>query len=277
MATRVSFCHNWQGERAAGWSENYFHQSNDPQTALADALKLAPFVKAVHGDQSLLVQIRVAALTAPKLSLVKIVDSTPPTEFEEATGSDFPSAAVTQELVGSDGRRIRNWIRGIPDKAIGKGGRKDFSTAYNRALKALKCELVAEASPWRIIHRDYAQAKKRITAITDAGVVTCAAHGYADGSKVRVSGCITPTQANGVWEAIVVDANTFKLEGYITLSGSVLTGKPRVKLLVAAEPVKIVDVMQKYASSRNVGRPFGQVGGRRRTRKKLQAGSGAVS
>ncbi len=55
---------------------------------------------------------------------------------------------------------------------------------------------------------------KAITGITNAnpGVVTCTAHGYANGDKVEIKGVLGMTQVNNrIWTAKGVTANTFNL------------------------------------------------------------------
>lgn len=56
---------------------------------------------------------------------------------------------------------------------------------------------------------------KAITGASNAApiVVTVTAHGYPSGHVVNIAGVTGNTQANGIWEIIVVDANNFQLVG----------------------------------------------------------------
>lgn len=90
-----------------------------------------------------------------------------------------------------------------------------------------------------------------ITSSTNATpvVVTKAAHGYATGNTVIISGHTVNTNANGVWDITVVDVDTYSLAGSVGNGAGGATGTMRLVnncrvKLASALTAKILDCSQ---------------------------------
>lgn len=85
-----------------------------------------------------------------------------------------------------------------------------------------------------------AAAPRAIASSTNASpivVTTGAAHGYATGDKIAITGHAVNTNANGYWEIVVTGATTFELVGSTGngVGGATGTHYPRAKYAFAAD------------------------------------------
>lgn len=85
-----------------------------------------------------------------------------------------------------------------------------------------------------------AAAPRAIASSTNASpivVTTAAAHGYATGDKIAITGHLVNTNANGYWTVTVTGATTFELDGSTGngVGGATGTHYPRAKYAFAAD------------------------------------------
>jgi hypothetical protein len=126
------------------------------------------------------------------------------------------------------------------------------------------------ANLWSLHPLDRTVPLKVVTGVDlTTGIVTCPAHGYGPAGtvvKIRLKGFATPKVLNQIWRITVIDANTFSLSLWQPLTGQVVTGKNPTARLQTYTYVQIADVLQIRSTKHNVGRPTGQLGGRRKRR-----------
>jgi hypothetical protein len=116
--------------------------------------------------------------------------------------------------------------------------------------------------------QDKSQPKKKINSISDTGVVTLPAHGYASGNYVRVSRARGYKYVNKVWRIQSIDANSFQLLFFTANNPPIpIYGDPVAQLQQSIFVSPLATGMRIVrATEHKVGRPFGLLSGRRTRR-----------
>jgi len=267
MPFKVSFFSTQQSTLQGGWSENFWSSKLDLPACITAAQALRTKLDNLHGDQTVTPYIRISdSATFRDVKLIEI-PTTPVATLTLATTSDYPSTALLLKMTSAENYVTRQWIRGLPDNIIRESGRYRPVAAYLADFNAFIAVLTSGGNGWSMRVLDRTVPKKVVQNITAAGVVTVLAHGYAANAKVRISRAKGLTQANSVWRVTPVDADTFSLQGWVTDNPSpVYLGNGEVRLQTyVLKAIANVEVVR--SSAHKTGRPFGLLGGRRRTRR----------
>lgn len=268
MGFKTSFIFGHNAERASGFTENFWNSKDSLADVVGKANGLAAKLKDVHGAQTALTMIRITKLGLPKLSRIIRTGNVPAAALTGNAVSDYPTSALLLVLTSNLGVETRQWIKGIPDAQVAKGGRYVPTGDYPAAMTALFCELTTAGNGWYQRVLDPAKVPHEVTALTPLGVITCPAHGMAASGNVRLSGFVTPPKVNGVWKYVKVDNDTIRIEGYVGLNTDVVFGIKRARELTYGVPGTISAARIEFATSKRVGRPIGQLGGKRTKRRR---------
>lgn len=268
MAYHVSFFFQVKQDRTAGWSENFWNDLVDASVVAARATELRTLLVLVHGNQSVCEEVRISATDAFRAVEPLKFNQTPEAPTNGSGDTDFVTTAASLVLTGPSKYKTRQWIKGIEDGDIRSGGKWDPTANSTTRWNKLFAALMAGSNGWKARVQDRTVAKKLITAVTQAGVMTVPGHGYITGDHVRVSRAKGTFDINHIWQVLVVDANTIQLIGFaaptipaVYLGGG--TTQLQSKIYVTIQRAKV-----DRATKKNVGRPFGLFTGQRRARKK---------
>jgi hypothetical protein len=267
MPFRVSYIWKLLQDRTAGWSENFWNLAADLQTALQETKDLYPFLKALHGVQSVCTKARTARVDGPRESL--------PTRFTDAPqppadtfDSDYVTNALLLENTGAPEGITRQWVGGIPDTQISKGGFMVLTKDYIPLANAFYAQLASKDNHWglRIIDQ-FAGVFQHIEAVTDAGILTMPGHGIGQGDivELQIKGVKSPTPLNGNRKVKGIDANTLALLPVPYLPGQPYSGAGFARLLQYTYPT-VNSTKFIFATKHNRGRPIDVLSGK--TKKK---------
>lgn len=276
---KVSFFFKQNGARyTGGWTENYWNNSADLTGAVSQADNLWKLLAAVHGNETILTYYRVASEpgTTPRLSRIVECQTNPTNgEVPSAATSDYPTSALLQELRAGNGRKARNWIRGVPDSKVGNGGNYTPGLGsppnYAARIGALAASLVDSGRSWVIRRQSSTLTAVQPSAINlSTGEVTAAAHGLLDFARLKVKGARgTSAYLNGLWTVVQRTANTYKLSPWnprIATADAAWNGTGQFyNLTYAGDQIAGHDIIR--ATEHAVGRPFGLLIGKTKKRK----------
>jgi hypothetical protein len=272
LGHRVTFFWAQNAEKKFGWSENFWSSLTDTGVVQTKALALRIALDNIHGSQTKCNDIRISVLgAARKVKLISIAGG-PNANLTTPEVSDFPSTALQLRLTSAANDSTTQWIRGLQDRDVAKGGRKDLSADTVTAFAALKAVLISGSNGWAMRILDPNRALKVITGLTAAGEVNSVGHGFLVNDNVRISRVKGLIQANRIWRVSSVTANTFTLAGWVTENPSpVYLGGGIVSLQQYAFTA-IAEVEAVRATSHKTGRPFGLAGGRPKRRPIMRVG-----
>lgn len=272
MPWKVSIFWTAQADRLGGWSENFWNNIDSFDTVKAKAIALTQAFDKVHGTQTYATNIRISDITTPRnadnVPLVSAAD--PPADV--STSSDIQNTAANMRLFGAGNYSTSQWIRSCHDGDVNTGGRWNPLPSTANALGVVLGIMNSAANGWCIRVQDRTVPRQLVSGASMAGIITVTGHGYASGQKVKITQAKGTMGINGVWRITVIDSNTFSLIGYQTPEDSpVYKGDGLVykvsRILVPVTNLKIV-----RATSIKTGRPFGQLTGKAKKKKKVSAG-----
>lgn len=268
MPFRVSFFMQQKADLTAGWSENFWSNKIDLADVITTATALRNALMQIHGNQTFCETVRISdASNFRDVQILRFPNlSTPPTGGVQ--DSDFYNVGALMRLKGGNNYIVRQIIRSTDDADINSGGRWNPRPATVTRLNALKAILTSASNAWVLRVQDRTVAKLVVGAITNAGVVTVAGHGYATNDSVRISRARGTFNVNQIWQINVIDANNFSLVGWVAPNpAGVYTGhgtsQQQKKIFV-----QISDVTWPRAASHKSGRPFGLASGKQKTKAK---------
>lgn len=222
MPYRVSFIFDQKvGPGQGSWSENYWNLADSFSDAQAFALSLAGKLALLHGRTTPLSSIRVSK--APPAGVVTpIVRQVVEFPYQNATNnkvtatqhSDYPTQALCIEVGDNNQNSVRQWVRGIRDEFVDKGGflQTDLA-AFTDAFNEFAAELLSVGKKWCVRTLNPTVAPKDVVSITAAGVVTTVgAHQMATGNRARIVNCQVNKYPNKVWKVQEVTGETEKLQ-----------------------------------------------------------------
>lgn len=282
MPWRVSFRFVVVQAKIAGWTENFWHQSETLSDVEGAVVDLRPLLLAVHGVEVANTSYRftyVAPAGSPPVLRKGKPVSTGEANNPQATAdmsTDYATNALLLQWKSGSDYRVTQWIKGIPDDCIADGGKYKPSSAYAKRVKSL-VNYLASGVGWCMRVQNHAMEGKRITSLSNTGLVTVPSHGYAQGDRIRISGITSYRNVNHIWPITVDpgDPNTFQLNMWQNPpTGTVLFG-PNPKATKQSATLVSPDlntstttgVSVLRATSHKVGRPFDLLGGRRSHRR----------
>jgi hypothetical protein len=262
---RVSFFFTQQGDRLGGWSENYWSNLSSVAGVQAAAMTLQQALWQTKGNGVNAPYIRISQVGAFRSAFIVNTNLTS-VPLGNAADADISTTALLLLLTGPVPYTARQWLRGIYDNAVTLAGHYNPSAGYATVINNLFTTLSQASNGWVLRNLNQANLKQLITAVTLPGVVTVPGHGFATGQVIRISRTGGITGLNGTWHITVIDANTFQLIGVpaggfvgrYTKSG---TAQLQTYLYQAITGGSVL-----RATKHNVGRPFGQLTGRRKRR-----------
>jgi hypothetical protein len=134
-------------------------------------------------------------------------------------------------------------------KSSGSGSLTGKRYAYLRNLDATG--RVSSVSPLSDVHDTFGTVGAAITGATNASpiVITSASHGLTTSDKVRVTGQLGNTAANGTWTVTVLTTSTFSLNGSVGNGDWTATEPPGMTLTVVQEGSAGVNQIQTLSYS----------------------------
>lgn len=260
---RVSFFWTQQADRLGGWSENFWSNltSFTAVVTAAQALQVALFNTKGNGVNGPYIRIsQVGNFRSAQVVNTNLVQ--PP--LGTVNDADYPTTALLLLLTGPQPYFSRQWLRGNPDNTVTNAGHYNPTANLVTLLNKVISLLTNAANGWVLRNLNQANAKQLITAVTLPGVVTVPAHGFATGNTIRISRTGGIPGLNKIWRITVIDANTFQLVGVPAGGFTGAYTKPGTAQLQGFLFQQITGGQVLRATKHNVGRPFGQLTGRRR-------------
>jgi len=265
---KISYMFTQQADRIGGWTENLWLEGASDTYASFQAALMLPYISALHGTATYSTGYRYQQQGGGRASTLVTNPFGAPGSLTDPNVSDYPTTAVALRMMTGDGRRLTQWIKGVPDSVITKGGHYTPDSTYTGKMNAFIGQLLQPNSPWRLRVLDNTKTYRPVTNITQAGVVSCPGYPFDNTTQIRIKGVKGLSVANGIWRLSIIDLDTFQLLQWTTPSPAT----PYVKCNSQARAlvptfVGIAGCQAYRATSHKVGRPFGQLSGRRRTRR----------
>src|SRR5262245_463056 len=196
----IIFAHK-DGNRNAGFTENFYNNGDNLENIKERTRKLVVWLEKLKGAQTGAAAVRYSQL--PKNNRQLGLFRFPHADNQQVSatqGSDYPTTALLLRLRGG-AYATSQWIKGIQDDVIVKGGEFVVAGDYQTAVNGLITELCNGNNEWSI----YAQNKNTphvdIITVSPIGVCACGAnHGLQNGDKTRISGALAPKELNKVWK-----------------------------------------------------------------------------
>lgn len=268
MPFRVQFFHQVQQSKLGGWSENFWNSGSNRQQVIDAATALRARLFECKGFPVQIPNIRISDTTAfREVTLLEFNLAGIPAVITEATGADFVDTALLLNLRGNPNYSTNQWMRGIYDAEIRQGGRYIPRASFVTQVNAFIAQLTSGSNGWALRKLDPGVLRKTITGITQAGVVSSAGHGLVTDDLTRISRVVAPSDLNKIWRVVKIDNDTFSIVGPPTMTGPASIGistssRKQSFLYVAIASGSII-----RATRHKTGRPFGQLSGRRKTRR----------
>lgn len=275
---RVTYFFSTTERKKFGWSESFYHPGPDSSTVMNAAQALQPTLMNVHAWGVTLDFLRITDLTNFRQQKLVSVNFT----TVNALGTFYPNYvvdALLMSLLGSDGRRVRTWIRGIPDEIVAQGGKLIGGFG---SINAFLTQLNIGGFVLRGLPRP--QAFGAITAWDQTtGNLTIPGHGWTTPLKIRVKGVKTlyPKTFNNVFKVTVFDANTVTIVSWtaiapaqpINLVSASAAAQYAVNTVIVGPPTASQDgSIVLGVTSHKTGRPFNLATGRSKGRRRAAPG-----
>lgn len=274
MPFKVSFFLSQQGDRIGGWSENFWNQSASLSAAATEAAVVVGLLQATKGAQTFVNSVRISDVANFRSTQILTVSSPAPIGPVGSFDSDYQTTGALVRISTAVGTYTQQWFKGNPDVNVQAGGRWQPVGAWITAFGALTGRLNTGINGWCIRKLDTTQQKYLILAISQTGILTVAATNFTVGSnvKIRVSR-VGGFAINALWNANVISATSLQLIGYVPpATPPVYTGGKGTVQLQSFVYTGIGTLAVVRATEHKVGRPFGQLIGRRKRRLLLGAG-----
>jgi hypothetical protein len=277
MPYRVTFFFQFQGDRLAGWSENYWNNLADT-TALNNAIQaLGNKLMLVKAAGVQWTRTRVSIPGSPRNSYTLLnvpINQFPPVPGSNTSSADYQQTKWLLQLThapfpaNQPGQNsTRQWFGGITDTSVQNAQYQPNNPAY-AIFNQLVGLLSSPANGWIMWQLNPAFPANPIIAINNTtGVVTTAnAISFGTATLVRVSRVRNLTAANGLWtwQPIVGANNQVQLLNWTPQTNIMMTSpKATIRPQIYAQQT-IVSASIVRSSNHKAGRPTGQFGGRRK-------------
>lgn len=264
MPFRVSFFCQVQQERLGGWSENYWNSLSDLTAVipLAKALRIALYT--CKGRPVGMPTIRISPISNVRQVKILTFPVASANSTDPSLLTDYATQKAGLKLMANPSFTVRQWFGGVYDEDIASGGRWDPTPDDLKAFKALFAILTNAANGWALRKIDTSVMKKTVQAISVAGVVSSLGHGLETDDLVRVGRVLTPNNINKVWKVVKISADSYSLNGFQTLTSAPIVKNSTYGQKQQFNYYQIASAEIERATSHRVGRPFGQLSGRRR-------------
>jgi hypothetical protein len=253
---------------------SFWHDQTDPAAVRPKLDDVAVILYQMTGQQTDVVGYRVGAVLPNGVGVARRFVSGDYT-FGIATGSkssDFPTTAWLLKLLGSTGQYERITLRGVPDTSITTGG--VFVPSDRDSTNLSKFYQALNANGFGIVYQDPAIQPKIVTGFdSTSGIVTCPAHGYPAGSRVKIARVKNIPGLNKIW-AIIPSATTldqFLIRGWTNTTAPIvgsfgksyalLQSKTFATIQVPGEDTAWTDWVR--STEHRTGRPTALLSGRR--------------
>jgi len=272
------------GPRSSGWTMNFWNSLTVLNDVLLAAGRLAPFLQAVVGKETLLEWYSARGVYEPPgsrgarlaASVYAVKPGGPP--VPKQGDSDYPSVSLIMELRTQTGEVVRQTIRGIADDNVTLGGWYTPAGTMAGDIRALMTQLAKTGEGWAVRTQDQGQAPKPLAGFdSTVGNVTCPGHGFSVNQIVKIGGKnigIKP-KLNGRWKIFAVpDVDHFVLLDWenedTAQSGNYRSAYAQALAFtykaIAFDVTKPLSSGVTFVTSREVGRPQHRLTGRRKSR-----------
>jgi hypothetical protein len=276
MPFRVSFQFRVQQALAGGWTENFWNLGNDGSVVANNATALRLKLLSAKGYPIQCPTIRISDLSGFRVvKKLRFPDIRVPTTFNPDLFCDFVTTAYLLKLTGTTAGPpaiavVNNqWFRGGFDGDVTNGGYYVPTAGTVNVMNRLFSEITSGANGWALRVNTRSAAKMTVTAISQAGVVSCTGHGLNTDDKTRLSRVVSPTSLNKIWKVVRISADTFSLVGPpsdIPSTGATV-GLNTTSQKQLAQYLQITSATVDRATEHRTGRPTELLIGRRRTRR----------
>jgi hypothetical protein len=260
---RLSMFFDFSGYRSGGWSENFWNSGAFPTAGTpTNVATLIAARQAMTSNQCNVTRYRISDVRTFRNVINGQTGYGPVTPTPSLAG-DPPQTKLFLVFRGAGNYKTGQWIGGIPDAQIQNGGVYTPNGVWPTALANFTNLLLS--SGWSIANQDRTVVPKPIDGLTNAGIVTADAHGFTTGDYVRIKNVRGFTEANRIWRVVVLSPSTFQLVGWVAYATApTFYGPKAVAVLQKLVLTQISSVDAGRGSNKRVGRPTGQLIGRRR-------------
>lgn len=280
MPFRVTYFFQYQGDRLAGWSENYWNNQGSFDALLPIAQKLGQKLIISKGVGVFWTRTRISVPGSPRNTTTLINDpavSSGSFSLDSPNVPDYQQTKWLLQMAGPKppanqpgGNTTLQWFGGTTDASI-VGAYLQPASVLASLFPQARAELVKSSNLWSVYVLNPAVPAIPIVSIVPAtGVVTCAgAINFPTGALVRVSRIHNLTAANGLWRVTVnpADNTQFTLNNW-TAQTNIMGPSPKANVRYQTySPLQIQGVSVVRSSNHKVGKPTGQFGGRKKTKR----------
>jgi hypothetical protein len=269
MGFRVSVFFTQQvATQTGGWTENYWNNLTDASALATVMANWLPLRFALTGYGISITAYRSQDLSTFRAALPVPLGTQYSTQFQNLpSDGDYPTTKGLLRFFGPTKYLTNQWLGGVQDANVTRGGTWTPSPSYLVALNAWFAHLAAGGNGWCIYSQDKSVVKTLVTAVTALGQVTSVGHGLASGQKVRISRTHGITGLNKVWTvASIIDSSNFQIAPPVggfagSLQNPLGTAQRQSRILQAISSAIVV-----RATKHNTGRPSFLLSGRRKKR-----------
>jgi len=266
MGWRVQYFQTQQVRHTGGWGMSFWNSVGDKAAVIAEARRLRDDFSGLHGRSVRFPRFRVSDPTDSRAAEVVEIPSTTNNSVGTNDHADYPTNAVNIVLRAGEFYRASCWIRGVIDGNVALGGFFVGGGVFDTFFARFRARLLTASNNWSLYPLDRLQERKPIKSITIAGVVSVPGHGYPDNAIVRIGRVVSPAVANDEWRITFIDADTFSLVGWVPTAVAPVVKKSSYVKRQVHTFVPINEVKTPFATKKNVGRPFGLLSGRQKSR-----------
>lgn len=261
---RVSFFFTFAGVRNMGWTENFWNSGQFGAAGMVQKVKdILSLRQYCTSNQAWISAFRISDVTTSR-NVYNEGTLYGPTNGAGIDG-DAAQVKLLIALRASGNYLTRQWIGGMRDEDITKGGKYTPTTSFPTVFAAFAAAL--QTGGWSIYNQDRTVLARPITGITNAGVVSFGANPYAEGDSIRIKNVHGYTEANRIWRVTLPTSTTVTLVGWVPYTHApIFSGTNAVAVLQKGVLSAITSVEIVRGSKHDVGRPTGQGIGRRRRR-----------
>jgi hypothetical protein len=197
---------------------------------------------------------------------VKFAYATEPDPAHPEFAADYQTSAVGMRFLADGRYKVTQSLRGIDDRFIVNAGRLDDIFKTNVSFLNFAALATNGTKGWKLLVLLKTRPKKKVSAISNTGVVTAAAHGFDGTLPIRVSRVKKNKYPNKIWSIGSVTADTFQLIGF----DDPTPGGYALRFAIARPqlfgPLQIAGVQAIRATSHKTGRPTDLLSGKSKTK-----------
>lgn len=200
-------------DRSKKWTESFYIDLVDLDTAQARADSLAAVLTPLHGKQSILTGYRLSDPMKTRAGTLRIPGKNAPPITPATFDADYPSTGLQLQVVATDGTVVNQSIRGLMDDLI-IGGDKVPSAVWDPLFDNLKSYIETPANLIKLWVLDPEAFTWPIDSISSTGVVSLPPFLIPDNTQVIITGRGIPKYFRKVWRILNIDAASVQLRGF---------------------------------------------------------------